>query len=316
MLPLRPIPHRSLRPWAGHRLADAPEHVGELWVAGPGSVVETPASGGSASQGPTHGTRTLDELAAAEGAALVGARAMARLGARFPLLVKVIDAAQWLSLQVHPGDELAAELHGPAALGKTEAWLVLDADPDAVLVTGPRIGLAEAALRQAISDGSVGRDHCQTRPARPGETFLLEAGTMHAIGAGVLVYEIEQPSDLTYRMSDWGRPATADRHLHVAESLRALRADAHAAPVGRGWQLDGGSLAVPELRLEFVGAERAETRHPAGASVEVVTAIRGTSIVSGDGWIEPLEPYQTLVVPAAVREYRIEATTSTLHNWK
>ena len=312
MLPLRPIPHRSLRPWAGHRLADAAEHVGELWVAGPGSVVESPVDGGTANGATPAGRVTLDDLAASEGAAFVGGRAIALLGARFPLLVKLIDAGDWLSLQVHPDDTLAAELYGPTAVGKTEAWLVVDAEPGAVLVTGPRRDLDAAELRRAIEDGAVGLGHCETSAARPGETLLLHAGTMHAIGAGSLVYEIEQPSDITFRMSDWGRPATAERPLHVAESLRAVRPDAHAVPVGRGWRLDGGALTVRELRLEIADLRAPATRRPAGETLEIVTAIRGPVELSGDGWQERLEPLETLVVPASVPEYRLERAPGAL----
>ena len=281
--------------------------MGELWVAGPGSIVEAPASVGTAS-----GAHTLDELAAVEGAALVGSRAIALLGARFPLLVKLIDAGDWLSLQVHPDDALAAALYGPTALGKTEAWLVLDAEPGSVLVTGPRRGLDAADLRRAIEEGAVERSQCETTAARPGDTLLLETGTMHAIGAGTLVYEIEQPSDLTFRMSDWGRPATADRHLHIAESLRALRTDAHAVPVGRDWRLDGGALTVRELRLEIADLNAPTTRRPAGETLEVVTAIRGTAELEGDGWQERLEPFETLVIPASVPEYRLAGASGAL----
>ncbi len=308
MLPLRPIPQQSLRPWAGARLADAAEHVGELWVAGPGSLVEAPANGGS----PSRGRQTLDELAAVEGAALIGSRAIALLGARFPLLIKLIDASDWLSLQVHPDDALAGELYGPTALGKTEGWLVLAAEAGATLVTGPRRDLDAGELRRAIEDGVVGHSHCQTAAARPGETLLLEAGTMHAIGAGTLVYEIEQPSDLTFRMSDWGRPATAERPLHIAESLRALRPDAHAVPVGRDWRLDGGALTVREFRLEVADLAAPVARHPAGETLEIVTAIRGKAELSGDGWLERLEPFETLVIPASVPEYRLAGASGAL----
>ncbi|OGO58211.1 MAG: hypothetical protein A2V85_14715 [Chloroflexi bacterium RBG_16_72_14] len=247
-------------------------------------------------------------MAAGAGAALVGERGMALLGARFPLLVKLIDAEAWLSLQVHPSDAVAAELYGPGALGKAEAWLVVDAKPGASVVTGPRQGLAEGDLRAAIRDGVVGRDHCAERACAPGDALLLEAGTMHAIGPGAFVYEIEQPSDLTFRMSDWGRPATAERPLHVTESLRAIRPAAHAVPVGRDWRLDGGALAVREFRLEVVATTSAAPRAPAGRSLEIVTAIRGRVELIGDGWRETLEPYGTVVVPAAVAAYRVEGS--------
>jgi mannose-6-phosphate isomerase len=266
--------------------------VGELWLAGPDSMVAT-----------DDGDRTLDALAAALGEALVGVRGMALLGPRFPLIVKLIDAGDWLSLQVHPDDALARDLYGPEAVGKIEAWLVIDADPAGELVTGPADGLEAAALREAIAAGTASHRHCQQRPAVAGDTLLIRAGTLHAIGAGAFVYEIEQPSDLTFRISDWGRPA--GRTLHVAEALRALRPALRAEPVGSGFRLDGGALEVPEFRLELPDLATPVDRRPGGRSCEVVTAIRGTLRVTGDGWSETLAPYETLVVPAAVDAYEI-----------
>ena len=295
---LRPVPHSSLRPWAGSRLGAEGGQVGERWLAGPDLVVDAGA----------WGTLTLDELARAAGEALVGGRGMALLGPRFPLLVKLIDAAEWLSLQVHPSDELAVELYGAGALGKAEAWVILDAAPGTSLITGPRHGLAAGELRHAVRAGTVGREHCDERPATPGDVLLLEPGTLHAIGAGAFVYEIEQPSDLTFRVSDWGRPATPGRGLHIEDSLRAIRPDAHARPVGRDWRLDGGALTVPQFRLEIAAVAEGLTRAPAGDSPEVVTVIRGRAIVSGDGWREPLDTYGTLVVPASVPGYRVEGS--------
>jgi len=294
--PLRPIPAPSIRPWAGHRLGEPADLVGELWLAGPDSLVET-------SSGDLVG---LDAVAAATGAAFVGEAGFRLLGPHFPLIVKLIDAAAWLSLQVHPSDELAAELYGAGTLGKTEAWLVLDADPGAELITGPRTDLSEVELRAAVAVGTLGRDDCAVRPAVPGDTLLVEAGTLHAIGAGAFVYEIEQPSDLTFRISDWGRPPGPGRSLHPEESLRALRADAHAVPVGRDWQLDGGALGVREFRLEIAPLPGPIKRSPGGRSLEVVTVVKGEALVTGDGWLERLGRWQTLVVPASAAEYRIE----------
>jgi mannose-6-phosphate isomerase len=296
-LPLRPIPVPSIRPWAGHRLGEAADQVGELWLAGPDSLVET-APGELAS---------LDALAAATGAAFVGEAGMRLLGPRFPLIVKLIDAAEWLSLQVHPSDALAAELYGPGALGKTEAWLILEADAGTQLVTGPGADLSEVDLRAAIAAGRLGRDDCEVRPAVPGDTLLLEPGTLHAIGAGTFVYEIEQPSDLTFRISDWGRPAVPGRSLHPEESLRAIRADAHAVPVGQDWQLDGGALTVREFRLEILDLPGVFVRHPGGRSLEVVAVLDGVALVTGDGWSERLDRWETLVIPASAPGYRIES---------
>ena len=292
--PFRPIPTPSVRPWAGTRLGPDGGSVGELWLAGPASRVP----------GAVDGEATLDELAARHGAALVGGRGMALLGPRFPLLVKLIDAADRLSLQVHPDDALARELYGPDALGKAEAWLVLDAAPGATLVTGPDAGLDAETVRDVVVRGVMDLEHCATSEARAGDTLLLRPGTIHAIGAGAFVHEIEQPSDLTFRISDWGRPT--GRTLHRAESLRAIVPAAQAVPAGSGWELDGGALAVPEFRLELVRGGSIVVRHPAGRTPEVVTVLRGTAVASGDGWRSDVATTETIVVPAVVESYTLE----------
>ena len=242
-------------------------------------------------------------MAASHGEALVGTAGLARYGRRFPLLAKLIDAGDWLSLQVHPDDALARELYGPDAVGKAETWVVLDAEPGAELITGPGAGIAEADLRAAIGDGTADRAQCTAWTATAGDVLVIRAGTLHAIGGGTFLYELQQPSDLTFRVSDWGRTG---RTLHREESLRALRADRHAEPRGAGFRIEGGAVTLPELRLELPGTATPVERRPAGRSPEVVTALRGQLRLHGDGWSEALAPRETLVVPAVVPTYTID----------
>jgi hypothetical protein len=116
---------------------------------------------------------------------------------------------------------------------------------------------------------------------------MLHTGTLHAIGAGTFVHEIEQPSDLTFRISDWGCPT--GRQLHRAEALRAVDPSRHAVPAGSGFRLDGGALEVPQFRLELpdvtAGAVR---RDPGGRSLEIITTLRSELRLAGDGWTERL----------------------------
>jgi mannose-6-phosphate isomerase len=290
--PLRPVPASSPRPWAGTRLG---EGVGEVWVAGPASVVPLP-DGSSA---------TLDELAAREAEALVGRAGIALLGRRFPLLAKLIDAADWLSLQVHPDDSLARRLLGADGVGKDEAWVVLAAEVGSRLVTGPAAGLDAAAVRAAVAAGTMGFAECELRTTTPGDVVNLRAGTIHAIGPGVFVYELEQPSDLTFRISDWGRPPTPERHLHLEEALEAADPTRHAELVGSDWRLAGGVLDDRRIRLELVAPGPAPARRPGGRSPEIVTAFGGGVTLAGDGFEERLAPLETAVVPAAVNLYDI-----------
>ncbi len=297
--PYRPTPVPSVRPWAGTRLGPPGTSIGELWLAGPESLVQTDSA-----------ERTLDALAEMDGETLVGSRGMALLGPRFPLLIKVIDAADRLSLQVHPDDALARELYGPGAVGKAEAWLVLESEPGAELITGPAPDVDGERLLSLVAAGEADLQHCRRTPATPGDTWLLRPGTLHAIGAGTFVYEIEQPSDLTFRISDWGRPT--GRVLHLAEALRALQPTRHAELRGTGFRLDDGSLESPQLRLELPDLSGVITREPAGRTCEVVTSARGTLHLDGDGWHEILEPLETLVVPAAVDRYTLRGAVGAL----
>jgi len=144
-----------------------------------------------------------------------------RLG-RFPLIFKYLDAQQDLSVQVHPDDAAAARL-SPPDLGKTEAWLILDAQSGSRVYAGLKIGFGPEALRREVERGRT--ELClHSFEARPGQCLFLPAGTVHALGAGSLVAEIQQASDTTYRLFDWNRtgPDGQPRQLHVEEALAAI----------------------------------------------------------------------------------------------
>jgi mannose-6-phosphate isomerase len=139
---------------------------------------------------------------------------------RFPILVKVLDARDDLSIQVHPPVKLAAELGGEA---KTEMWFIADCDPGAKLYVGLKHGVTRAAFEHAISNGTVAECVHAIQP-RPGESIFIPSGRLHAIGAGFLIHEIQQNSDTTYRVFDWNRMGLDGhpRELHVAESLASI----------------------------------------------------------------------------------------------
>jgi mannose-6-phosphate isomerase len=152
----------------------------------------------------------------------------------------------------------------------------------------------------AIKAGEAGHRHCRRTVVAPGDTLMLRPGTLHAIGPGALVYEIEQPSDITFRISDWGR---VGRQLHIAESQRALHPERHAEPVGVGFRLEGGVLTTETFCLEL--ATTAAERRPAGRSPDVVTALVGGATLRGDGWEERLREWETVVVPASSSAYEL-----------
>jgi mannose-6-phosphate isomerase len=140
----------------------------------------------------------------------------------FPVLTKFIDAKEKLSVQVHPSDSYALENEG--TYGKTEMWYVVEAEPGAGLYMGFRSTLTEDEVRCGIADGSI-ESKLSFVPVKTGDVFFIPAGTVHAIGGGVLIYEIQQNSTLTYRLYDYGRLGTdgKPRELHVEKALKVLK---------------------------------------------------------------------------------------------
>lgn len=147
-----------------------------------------------------------------------------------PILIKFIDANQDLSVQVHPTDEYAAE-HEDGQLGKTEMWYVLDAAPGAELVYGLRHEMTAAKLRKCIENGTIGK-YLQRVKVKPDDVFFVEAGIVHAIGAGVLVAEIQENSNLTYRLYDYDRVDSKGqkRKLHVEKGIAVANLKSSAEP--------------------------------------------------------------------------------------
>ncbi len=139
---------------------------------------------------------------------------------RFPLLLKILDSADHLSIQVHPPASIAAQLGGEP---KTEMWFIADAKPGAKLYLGLRKGATRESFERAISEGSVAEQVHEITP-RKGDSIFIESGRLHAIGGGFLMHEIQQNSDTTYRVFDWNRTDSAGnpRQLHVAESLACI----------------------------------------------------------------------------------------------
>lgn len=232
LYPLKLAPDLKEKVWGGRRLAAwgkaLPEGalIGESWEAGDSSVVVN---------GPLAG-RTVGELVNERGPAVHGSRAP--VPGRFPLLVKLIDASQSLSVQVHPNDRLAQRLEGQPN-GKTEAWYALDAAPDARIAQGfTSANLTPSQVEQAVRDNTLERRLRWVR-LRPGEVSAVPAGTVHAIGAGMLIYEVQQNSDITYRLYDWGRQVPG-RELDVEKSLESLRLGEQPPPRCAAMTLRGG----------------------------------------------------------------------------
>jgi mannose-6-phosphate isomerase len=291
--------------WGGRRLRPAAERTAEAWVVYEGDRIAS---------GPLSGL-TLAEAARQHGADLLGSIPTARTGVRFPLLIKLLDCANWLSLQVHPDDRLALELEGPGQYGKTEAWHFIEAQAGAEILAGVRPGVSRQALDEAIRSQTL-LDSMQRLGVERGQTIFIPAGMIHALGPGLLVYEVQQTSDWTYRVYDWGRPAGPERPLHLDKSIAAakpelegklLAAPATAGPDGSLSELVRCDYFILEL---LCAASRPLELETGGGSFHALTLIEGAAALSGQGWSLELERFQTALVPASAGAYRLEAKDS------
>lgn len=292
--------------WGGRKLARYGKalppgtHIGESWeLADLDATSPTGAGGGAVksviARGPLRGG-TLREALAAWGDDLLGG-ARTGPGGAFPLLIKLLDARENLSVQVHPSAEYAAG--HPGAHLKTECWYVLEADPGGMIHAGLRSGVNREDLRAHAADGRIAGDLVGT-PAEPGACHRLPSGTCHALGAGVVVAEVQTPSDTTFRLFDWGREGRA---LHLKEALACVDAGPAPAPTrvqpgeSRGRLEENEFFSIDEVR----GATGLQ-----GCTVVMVVAGHGR-LSQGSAAPVNLAPGTTVLVPhASVAMVRLE----------
>ena len=214
--------------WGGKRLmawkksgeADKEQPIGESWE------VSAVASSPSIIANGTYAGKPLPDVISSHPVEILGKAVAERYGNKLPLLVKFIDAERDLSIQVHPDDVMAQREHGK--FGKTEMWYVIDAKPGAYLYAGFKKRLTPDEYKQKITDGTI-TDALARHEVHPGDVFYIPAGRVHAICGGILLAEVQQSSDVTYRIYDYNRPGMdgKPRELHTDLAARALDFDVH-----------------------------------------------------------------------------------------
>ncbi len=305
-------PRLDEKPWGGRRL-------GNLGVGLPdeGLFGEAVISAGDAviEKGPFAG-EPLEAVVRRDPEAVSGRHGLAATGgsAVFPLLVKLIDAAENLSVQVHPDDATAPE----GRLGKTEAYHVLESAPGAAIALGLGAGVTEEEFAEACQAGS-GATYGLLRwvPAVAGETIVIPAGTVHALGAGCMVYEVQQPSDITYRFDDGGRVDRVGRRreLHVEAGMAVMNRGSRPeviAPVriaggaGRRQLLCACQFFALE-RIALAGGE--EVSVTAAGSAQVLTCLRGEVEIGSEAGQVRVSAGVSAILAAVIRRGMVRART-------
>jgi mannose-6-phosphate isomerase len=302
---------RKLETLLGKRLP-AGETIGESW-----EVADHPHGESHVAEGllAGRGLRWVVENAAEE---LYGPGAPAAWRKRFPLMVKIIDAAEDLSVQVHPDDAYVAA-QGVGDSGKTECWVVLEAAPGAELINGVKRGVGREEFRAAVERGTVA-ELLERQPVRAGDVVFIPAGRVHAIGRGIVLAEFQQPSDVTYRVFDWNRKDASGRgrELHLERALECIRFDWPgsdlSAKVRRGEFAVESLTECPQFWLQRVTVGRGEAMFNTlglrgGEGFQCMMAVAGQGSLTAPRLSKDeveLRPGRTVIVPAAVEEYRLE----------
>jgi mannose-6-phosphate isomerase len=303
--PLRFEPIYQYRLWGGRRLADlltAPlpgdSPIGEAWVLSdredyPSRVANGPLKG-----------QTIAELLDRFPAQMMGK--LTRRFRRFPLLLKFLDAREMVSVQVHPSDA-HRDLLPAGESAKTEAWVVLEAGPKSRIYAGLRPGVTEAGLRQAIASGGVADQLAYITPV-PGDAVFIPAGTVHSLGGGIVLFEVQQNSDVTFRLYDWGHidaKTGQPRPLQVDQAFACIDFAARAAgPVGPVVE-----ATTPVRRERLFQCEHfrlwrlsGQSQFAAGATdvPRALVCIEGAGQIEHDGVVYAVGKGDVWLLPAAV----------------
>jgi mannose-6-phosphate isomerase len=295
-------PHLRPMVWGGHRLGQVlhkplptKEPYGESW-----EVSDHPLHRSALAEGPWAGV-SLRQLMEQESSALLGPAAARH--SVFPWLVKFLDANDWLSVQVHP-DERAVRTLWPGEGSKTEAWYIVAAAPESRIYAGLLPGVTEGDLRAALAAGTVA-DCLHSFLPRAGDCVFLPAGTVHAVGGGVLIAEVQQTSDATFRLFDWNRRDSQGktRKLHIEEALASIHwGQGPVQPVRAAAHLSEPCqrlVSCPYFSLDHIRITEA-SRCGGSDTLQVIIVLEGEGQLVTPTGSENLTVGQTWVLPASM----------------
>ncbi|MGL5014727.1 MAG: type I phosphomannose isomerase catalytic subunit [Bacteroidales bacterium] len=300
--------------WGGSRISNFKnitndnQHIGESW-----EISHIPGSESIVCNGPSKGA-TLSDLIKQYGSDLLGKGVTKKFNDEFPLLIKLIDTSQDLSVQVHPNDQLAKERHNSS--GKSEMWYIIESDMDSVIYSGFKNKTSIKEYKQAILDNRV-KEILNEHRAKPGEVFYIPAGTVHTIGKGCLLLEIQQNSDITYRIYDYDRRDSNGnlRELHTELAQEAIDFEIdntiskkqECKSNERSTLLNTPYFAVNKINVDSTVV----LTTPNFDSFTIYVCTKGEVTLYADG-CEPITITQgnTILVPAIIREVKLECNNS------
>ena len=307
--PMRFNPLLKPKVWGGRSLELLGKHlppdepIGESWELAD-LPVEIPDGRSMIVGGPFDG-QTLQDVLEHDAAGLLGRTPPSHEGG-FPLLLKYLDARDNLSVQVHPDDAYVAD--HPEAHLKSEAWFILEARPGSVIYAGLKPGTTPEVFAASIQDGTV-VDHLVAIPARPGACHYLPSGTCHALGAGVLVAEVQTPSDTTFRVWDWGRTS---RELHVEQAMACIDFSGRSIEQPPPNPTTTGNQRTTRLAdTDYFRIERVESFDPGDMILETQGVPEAFMVLGGEGELDgtdqvmPLTRGDTFLLPANMAPGRL-----------
>ena len=298
LLPFRLEPSYRDYIWGGNRLRPEEPITAEAWLIYENNKVLDGVYSGS----------TLGEVALAEGETLLGHKTVSLTGKRFPLLIKILDSQKWLSLQVHPNNDQAERLEGQGHFGKMEGWYIIDADEGSQLISGFKEGVSQASIRESIGSSQI-LELVAFRDMKAGDYLMISPGTIHALGPGLLVYEVQQTSDLTYRVYDWDRPQDNKRKLHIEQAKATLDTGVKGTVYHQDDVIETGSynlFSCPYFDLHLIAGKNGSVSLDTHArSFSALTVVQGQADIIGNGWHYNLNNYESLLIPAVCSKYSV-----------
>ena len=284
------------------------ENIGESWEISDVEGDETKVSNGSLKG------YTLKQLAKEFKGEFLGQSVYEKFGENFPLLIKFIDAKTPLSIQVHPHDNVADKRHN--SFGKNEMWYIMDADDQAEIIVGFQQTTDKETYTKAVENGTV-LDLLNTENTKAGDVFYIPTGRVHAIGAGVLLAEIQQTSDVTYRIYDYNRVDKATgktRELHTGLALDVIDFEGHDSyktTYGRKPNTSNTLVHSPYFKTNILMVEDQLRRDYAPIdSFVILMCVKGDATVTYDDVNYNLQQGQTLLLPAAISKIEITSQTN------